>query len=72
MMISAARCGIATASSRQMPIAATPRAATVSTDGPGFGAGAMGWTQHYPAQYNKALAGDDQETHDAAGTRIVS
>ena len=50
MMTSAARCGIATASSRQMPIAATPRAATVSADGPGFGAGAMDGTQHYPAQ----------------------
>ena len=41
MTASAARCGVATANSRQMPTEAIPPVATVA-DGPGFGAGAMG------------------------------
>ena len=41
MTASAASCGAATASSRQMPTEARPLAAALA-DGPGFGAGAMG------------------------------
>jgi hypothetical protein len=48
MIASAARCGAATADSRQMPIPATPEM-TVEADGPGFGAGAIGGKQHDPA-----------------------
>ena len=70
MRPSAARCGAATANSRQMPIEAMP-AAMAAADGPGFGAGAMGETQH-TRRNARALAGDDQETHDAAGTCAVS
>jgi hypothetical protein len=41
MTASAASCGAATASSRQMPSEARPAAATLA-DGPGLGAGAIG------------------------------
>src|SRR6476619_3997843 len=46
MIANAARCGAATASSRQMPNAVTPAAATL-VEGPGVGAGAMGGTQNF-------------------------
>ena len=47
-------------------------AATAVADGPGFGAGAMGWDATLPGAMRWALAGDGQETHEAAGTRGVS
>jgi hypothetical protein len=71
MTASAARCGAATASSRQRPTEARPLATMAAADGPGFGAGAMvgrNYTRHCPW----ALAGDDQETNAAAGTCGVS
>jgi hypothetical protein len=70
MIASAAKCGAATADSRQKPMAARP-ATRVVAEGPGFGAGAMGETQHDPAQC-KALTGEDQETHDTSGTCVAS
>ncbi len=70
MTPSAARCGAATANSRQTPTEARLAAATVA-DGPGFGAGAIAG-RNYPRHCLWALAGDDQETDDAAGTCDVS
>jgi hypothetical protein len=43
-----------------------------AADGPGFGAGAMGLGRNYTRHCLGALAGDDQETHDAAGACGVS
>ena len=53
MIASAAMCGAATAERRQKPIAARPAARAVA-DGPGFGAGAIGYTQHDPAQCKRS------------------
>ncbi len=70
MMASAARCGAATASRRQMPTAATPAEAT-----------ADGWTWIWRGRHRRyattpalswALAGADQETDAAAGNRDMS
>ena len=44
----------------------------VAADGPGFGAGAIDGTQLTRRVQTLALAGDDQETDDAAGTCDVS
>src|SRR5258705_8875809 len=65
MTPSAARCGAATANSRQIPIEAKPQVAAAA-DGPGFGAGAMGVGRNYTRHCLRALAGDDQETPEAA------
>jgi hypothetical protein len=53
-----------------MPIPATP-AATVETDGPGFGAGAIGGKQHHPAQH-KGLGWRRPGDTRSAGTWAVS
>src|ERR1700751_709982 len=62
---SAARCGAATASRRQMPWAASP-AMAVAAEGPEFGGLAMDRDANCTRQ-TLALAGDDQEAHGGAG-----
>ena len=68
---SAARWGAATASSRQMPTAAKPVEAAAA-EGPEFGGIAMGLGRNCNPAGSLALAGDDQETHGAAGACGVS
>jgi hypothetical protein len=54
-----------------MPTEATPAAAEVA-EGPEFGRIAIGLRSTYTRRDLLALAGEDQETHGAAGTRDVS
>ena len=69
MMPRAARCGMATANSRQKPMAAIPRVATVVAEGPESGAGAMGCGRNTTRSNAKALTGESQEATAAAGLR---